>query len=57
MALSVSGFSFDGPFDVLDDVEEKSGVYVVVDRTSSDARLLDCGESCKVKDRRLPVSE
>ena len=51
MTLKVADYSFEGPYASADDLEDRSGVYVVVDSTAGEYRLIDCGESATVKTR------
>lgn len=51
MALDISGFSFEGPLASVDDLADRSGVYVIVDSTATGYSPVDCGESATVKSR------
>lgn len=49
MEFKVSGYTFAGPFDSVDQLKNESGVYVVVTGEAENWRLLDCGEANDVK--------
>jgi len=51
MTLNVSGYTFEGPYASTDDLEDRSGVYVIVDSTADGYQPIDCGESATVKTR------
>ncbi len=51
MALNIAGYSFEGPFDSADALQDRSGVYVIVDATSGSYEPIDCGESASVRSR------
>lgn len=51
MSLVVSGVTFEGPFSSTDELEDQSGVYLVVDRVNGQNRPIDCGESATVRTR------
>lgn len=51
MSLVVSGVTFDGPFSSADDLADRSGVYLVVDRVNGQYHPIDCGEAAMVRSR------
>ena len=51
MSIKISQYSFDGPFVSADELEDRSGVYVIWCKTEQGYSLLDVGESAEVKSR------
>lgn len=51
MEFKISGYTFAGPYDSVEQLNDESGVYVVVTGETGNWKLLDCGESPKVKER------
>ena len=51
MAIRIGRRDFDGPFRSADSLEDRSGVYVILDATASTYLVLDCGESATVMSR------
>jgi hypothetical protein len=49
--LKVSGYTFEGPFESADQLKDESGVYAVVTDDGGTWKLLDCGESVRMKDQ------
>lgn len=53
LSISIGKYSFEGPFSSIDNIEDRSGVYAVLDRRGSEYFVLDIGESATVKTRLL----
>jgi len=52
MGISISGYSFEGPYTGTDYLKHEQGVYVILDkRRDGKWYILDVGESEDVKDR------
>lgn len=51
MPLNVGEYEFDGPFGSADQLEDRSGVYVIVCSVNEQYQPVDCGESASVKSR------
>ncbi len=51
MTLDVLGYTFDGPYASAHDLEDRSGVYLIVDSTNRSYQPVDYGESPTVKTR------
>ena len=51
MGLNVGDYSFDGPYDSTEKLEDKSGVYMIVCPRDDKYAPVDCGESAEVKSR------
>lgn len=51
MSLTVGKYQLDGPFDSTTQLEDRSGVYVIVCSINGQYQPIDCGESAKVKSR------
>ncbi len=53
MSLSILGHSFEGPFSSTSQLEDRSGVYVILTRKNSTENftVIDVGESATVKTR------
>lgn len=43
MSLNVSGLTFDGPYLSTDDLDDRSGVYLIVDQADGQNHAIDCG--------------
>lgn len=51
-SISISGYTFLGPFRSTESLEDRPGVYVICDKRSDDRwHVLDVGESGNVKSR------
>ena len=42
MSLNVSGLTFDGPYLSTDDLDDRSGVYLIVDQADGQNHAIDC---------------
>jgi hypothetical protein len=51
MSLNVRKYSFEGPYASTNDLQDKSGVYVIVSHANQTYSPIDCGESATVKTR------
>jgi len=52
MSIKIGNYNFDGPYGSTNSLENKSGVYVILDCNSNDScKVIDIGESKEVKDR------
>ncbi len=51
MSITIAGYSFDGPYASTDKLEDKSGVYAILDYKDNKYYLIDVGESSEVKSR------
>ncbi len=51
MAITIGRYAFDGPYDSAEFLEDRSGVYAVLDRRIDGYWVLDVGESAQVKTR------
>ena len=49
--LTISSYTFQGPFDSVDLLQGDSGVYAVVTDDAGSWKLLDCGECGNLKDQ------
>jgi len=47
----IGGYIFEGPFDTPLELADHPGVYVILDVTGSDRRVIDVGEASAVKSR------
>lgn len=51
MGLTVGEYQFEGPFCNTDNLQDRSGIYVIVDHVNGQYNPIDCGESATVKSR------
>ena len=53
MSIKIGRYQFEGPYSSTANLEDKSGIYVILCQTSpnSNYNLIDCGESATVKTR------
>lgn len=51
MSVKIGRYAFEGIFDNIDAIDNKSGVYAVYSIKGKKATLIDVGESAKVHDR------
>lgn len=52
MGISISGYTFEGPFKAPANLENRSGVYAILDyRSDGKYYVTDVGESANVRDR------
>ena len=51
MSFTVGKYEFAGPFNSTNQLEERSGVYVIVCSVNGQYQPVDCGESATVKSR------
>ncbi len=51
MSLSVGRYQFQGPYKSTDQLENRSGVYVIVCANGNGYEPVDCGESANVRSR------
>lgn len=52
MSITIGSYNFEGPYTNTDDIENKSGVYAILDKVKgSEYKVIDIGESKEVKDR------
>lgn len=51
MALTVGSYEFEGPFADTGNLQDASGVYIIVDCVDGQYNPIDCGESATVKSR------
>jgi hypothetical protein len=52
MAITIAGYSFDGPYSSTNSLEDRSGVYAILCKKNNDKHsLVDVGESATVKTR------
>ena len=51
MAISISGYNFEGPYDSSDQLARRSGVYVVGNWKGKRPRIIDVGESSDIRNR------
>lgn len=49
--MKIGNYSFAGPYDSEDFLENRSGVYVILCRINGKYQPVDCGESAAVKSR------
>lgn len=50
-SIKIGKYEFAGPFSSLDNIEDRSGVYAVLDQVGTQYYLIDVGESATVKTR------
>jgi hypothetical protein len=51
MSLNVAKYPFEGPYSTTDNLQDKSGVYVIVGSSNGTHNPVDVGESSQVKSR------
>lgn len=51
MSIEIEGYNFEGPFTKVEDLEDKSGVYTILDHQKDARYVVDVGESSEVKSR------
>lgn len=51
MSITIGKCQFDGPFSSTASLEDRSGVYAIIDRRNSGNHLVDVGESATVRSR------
>lgn len=51
MAITIKGYKFEGPYSNKSSLEDKSGVYVILDYYNDEYYILDVGESATVMSR------
>lgn len=52
MSINISGYDFEGPYTDTDDIENKSGVYAILNKVEGNKyKVIDIGESKEVKNR------
>lgn len=51
MGLTVGQYEFEGPYTNAGNLQDSSGVYVIVDSVNGQYYPIDCGESATVKSR------
>lgn len=49
--INIGTYQFEGPYEDAAKLEDRSGVYAILDYRGNEYRLLDCGESSTVKTR------
>ena len=51
MAITIAEYTFSGPSKVTGNLENRSGVYVILTPNGNTYKVLDVGESSRVRDR------
>ncbi|GBD38316.1 hypothetical protein HRbin37_00563 [bacterium HR37] len=51
MSITIGKYSFEGPYDSTDSLQDRSGVYAILDQRPDGYHLIDVGESSQVKTR------
>lgn len=52
MSITISGYTFEGPFKTTTSLQNRSGVYAILDyRSNGQYYVTDVGESANVRDR------
>ena len=51
MSIKLGKYSFTGPVESIDEIRDRSGVYVIVCKKDNEFFLLDVGESIKLRTR------
>lgn len=51
MSFNVGKYEFDGPFSSTNQLQDRSGIYVIVCSNGGQYQPVDCGESATVKSR------
>jgi len=51
MSIKIGRYNFEGPYTSTNSLEDRSGVYAIIDDRSGTLNLIDVGESATVKSR------
>jgi hypothetical protein len=51
MSIEIDGIQFEGPYTDINRLEDRSGVYAILDQRTDKTILLDAGESSEVRSR------
>ena len=51
MSIRIGKYMFEGPYSTTDLLEDRSGVYAIIDNKSDGSTLIDVGESSTLKSR------
>ncbi len=51
MSITIGRYTFEGPHASTESLEDRSGVYAIIDRRDNDNHLMDVGESATMKSR------
>jgi hypothetical protein len=51
MSIKLGKYLFTGPFESIDKIKDRSGVYAIVDEVDNEYFLMDVGESIKLRTR------
>lgn len=51
MSIKIGEYTFEGPYTTIDDLEDRSGIYAILDRRSDGYHVIDIGEAGGVKSR------
>jgi len=51
MAIQIGNYQFEGPYNSTDHLQDRSGVYAILDAQQSQTLVVDIGESSGVKSR------
>jgi len=51
MAIKLGKYSFTGPFESIDKLKDRSGIYAIVCKVGTEYFLIDIGESSKLRTR------
>ena len=51
MSITIARYQFEGPFHSVDLLEDRAGVYAIIDSRNPGNHLVDVGESATVKSR------
>lgn len=51
MSVKIGKYTFEGPYSTADSLEDRSGVYAIIDDKSDGLTLIDVGESSALKTR------
>lgn len=51
MSVKIKDYEFEGPYANVDSLEDRSGVYAILDRRNDGLYVVDVGESSEVKTR------
>lgn len=51
MSIKIGRYNFDGPYAYTSSLDDRSGIYAIIDDRSGTLNLLDVGESATVKSR------
>ena len=50
-SVTIEGYNFDGPFFNVQSLENRTGIYVILDDRPSGLTILDVGESTEIRNR------